>query len=156
MVAVPPSMFIHFLAHQVIPSSPLMDFPLSNISRTIGMGPTLLIFLMISFSIISVIFVLIQDVLRGKKLIKGLRYGTVLGLIWFIGLVETSPVFGTPLISEVLMAAADVVPILMMNFVLAVRRKRKQQISDETSSIVWRFCFRHQLDGVLPLCTVCI
>ncbi len=120
LVAVIIGVSLDGVAHQVIPSTTsLMTLPLSRVTQLLGMVPTIFIYFLITFGSMAMIFVLIQDSLQGSKWTKGLRYGISMSLLWFFGIIETSPILGAPLGNEAVTSLADVVPIFFMCLLLA-------------------------------------
>ncbi|MFN7251550.1 MAG: hypothetical protein ACK4M9_12255 [Anaerobacillus sp.] len=76
--------------------------------------PALLVWEVLAFSIFSLVFLLIQDSLPGKKLKKGFLYGLSIGGLYFVGMFETILLFNNTVITEFLMGLPD-----LLSFVLA-------------------------------------
>ncbi len=71
----------------------------------------------ITFGALAGIFVLIQDTLPGTKLHKGLLYGFLFGVLWFIGMFEPGI---SPLWLSFFSGLADGLPILLLGILLGV------------------------------------
>ncbi len=61
----------------------------------------------------SYIFTVIEKNLPGSKIQKGLLYGSVLGAIWYVGLIGIPIHYFTPLDFEAISAFGDVIPMLI-------------------------------------------
>ena len=61
----------------------------------------------------SYIFTVIEKNLSGSKIQKGLLYGTVLGAIWYVGLIAIPIHYYTPLNFEAISAFGDVIPMFI-------------------------------------------
>ncbi|MCJ7433408.1 MAG: hypothetical protein MUO77_07980 [Anaerolineales bacterium] len=108
-----------FGLHQIIPVSASMAGPFSPLVEAIGFPAVVCGYFVVAFSLMLVTFVLIQEHLTGTRLSKGLRCGFAMTIIWYVGLLETNSLVGTPLVDEAVMAIADIIPVFLMSLLLA-------------------------------------
>ena len=118
------------IAGHMLEGTPLPDQPLSIISKTIGLGAAISIYLIIFFSSISITFLIIEKWLSGGKIKKGLTYGISWALIMYAGVCETNTIFGTSVIADIRMAFVDAIPLIILGILLgkffASERQGKQ------------------------------
>lgn len=91
---------------------------LSIIAKTIGTLGAVMLWMFIAFSSVAYVFYRYEDKLPGIKSAKGLRYGSVIGLLWGWGVVEVSSLSGTTLIQETIMGLCDGIPVVLMGLLL--------------------------------------
>jgi hypothetical protein len=105
----------------IAPSSDteVVYYPESPIADSWVFVPVALSIVLVSLTGISVNFVLLQNALPGGWLLKGMRFAIAFGGIWMLGVVETSPILGTPLGDEVKGAVVDILPLFAMSLLLA-------------------------------------
>jgi hypothetical protein len=97
---------IDILGH-IIEGTRLPQLPLSIISKTIGMRPTVIIYFIIWFSILSLICLYTEKWLSGSRLTKGVKYGISFGVMMYFAACETNIIYGTPVIDDIRIAAVD-------------------------------------------------
>ena len=82
---------------------------------TVGlMVPALLGFLLITFGLLEVVFVMLQSELPYGKWLKGFVFGMSFGGIWYLGVLESTLVLGTAFGRELVAGLSDAIPILVM------------------------------------------
>jgi len=112
---------LDIIAHQFGPDVfNVVGIPQSIIVKNGLFIPAVIIMFLITFGVLAVIFVLIQDNLQGTKIFKGFIYGLSFGCLWFIGMIEASLILGTPLKNELFTGMADGLPIILMGLLLGV------------------------------------
>ena len=93
--------------------------PLSIFSKTIGTRTVAIIFFIIFFSSMSVTFLIIEKWMHGSKIVKGLKFGISWGIIFFLGAIETYPVFGkTSIIADIRLGLVDLISIIVLGILL--------------------------------------
>ena len=93
------------------------------------------VYLLVVFSLIAIVFTVMQDGIPGTGLQKGLRYGLSVGGVWYLGIVETSVILGTDFVNESLMALADVGPLILMGLLLGVFTTTDEQQPEANSGM---------------------
>jgi hypothetical protein len=88
--------------------------------RTLGPEMVASIWALFAFAASAYVFYRYQTSIRGVGLWKGLRYGTAIGLIWLVGMLEGVALFGNPIHAEFLVGLSDAIPVLVMSVLLAV------------------------------------
>ena len=90
--------------------------------------------------IFSYIFMVIEKNLPGSKIQKGLLYGTVLGAIWYVGLIGVSIHYYAPLDFEAISAFGDVIPIFIFGLLcgLFLGTDNIQEVEIQQKNSKWR------------------
>ena len=110
---------IDIIAHMFAPGfSDILEF--TELVNTYSIQLVASVYLLVVFSLIAIVFTVMQDGIPGTGLQKGLRYGLSVGGVWYLGIVETSVVLGTDFVNESLMALADVGPLVLMGVLLGM------------------------------------
>ncbi len=116
--------------------------PLSIFSKTIGMDTVVIIFFIVFFSSMSVTFLIIEKWLNGSKIIKGLKFGISWGVIFFLGGIETNPVFGkSSIIADIRLCLVDLISVIVFGilsgkFLASDSQSSKSQIKDNVSTLL--------------------
>ncbi|MCX8131569.1 MAG: hypothetical protein N3I35_15930 [Clostridia bacterium] len=115
--------FINMVFHAVL--SPINTSNLSSIKLSIfvknGMLiPAVIVWELLAFSVLALVFILIQDNLPGKRWIKGLMYGLSFGGLYFIGMFEAVLLFNTSVQSELLMGLTDCATLVLSGTLLGI------------------------------------
>lgn len=110
--------FIDILGH-VIDGTSLPDLPLSVVSGTIGMRPTVILYFIIWFSILSLICLYTERWVSGSKLVKGVKYGISFGVMMYFAACETNTIYGTPVIDDIRVAAVDAIANIIFGVLAA-------------------------------------
>lgn len=93
--------------------------PLSIYSKAIGMNTVVIIFFIVFFSSMSTTFISIEKWLNGSKLVKGLKFGISWGVIFFLGGIETNPVFGKSfIVSDFRLCFVDLISVVVLGILL--------------------------------------
>jgi hypothetical protein len=113
----------HQLAFQVTASSVsgtsgTTVLPPSAIAQGGLAVPAVLAFLLIAFGMLAAVFFLLHANLPYSRWMNGLWYGLSFGGLWYMGVLESTLVLGTPLEHELVMGFADALPILIMGMLL--------------------------------------
>lgn len=112
--------FINIVGHVIDGTTlPTNIDPLSIFSKTIGIRTVVIIFFIIFFSSMSVTFLIIEKWMNASKIIKGLKLGISWGIIFFLGVIETYPVFGkTSIIADIRLGLVDLISIIVLGILL--------------------------------------
>jgi hypothetical protein len=120
---------------------PMNIDPLSIFSKTLGLRTVLIIYCTAFYITMSLTFLIVEKWLSGSKTIKGLKFGIAWGIIFFLGVIETYPVFGkTALIADVRTGIADfisvvVLGVLLGKFLASDGRSGKTEIKSSSSPL---------------------
>jgi hypothetical protein len=82
--------------------------------------PAIICWELLTFGILAMVFVFIQDKLPGKRQIKGLLYGLPFAGLYLIGMFESVLLFDSSMFNEFLMGLGDFIPILLMGILLGI------------------------------------
>jgi hypothetical protein len=110
-------MLAHQLAFQVTASSESV-LPPSTIAKSGLAIPAVVVYLLLTFGILAVVFFFLYVNLPYGRWTSGFWYGLSFGGLWYIGVLESTLVLGTPLEHELIMGLADALPILIMSVLL--------------------------------------
>ena len=66
------------------------------------------------------VYIIIQNNLSYKKNVKGLLYGLSFGVLYLIGMFESSLLSNTSPLNEFIMGLADFIPILLLGILLGI------------------------------------
>jgi len=100
--------------------------------------PAATIMLVILFTIIAIVFVLIQERLSGTKMMKGWRYGIAFGILTFMAIIEVNLIFDCLLINELRGSISDGVSILLMSLMLSRMTGTDNQIVRRNAKLSWK------------------
>jgi len=80
-----------------------------------------MIFFLTFFSSMSVTFLITEKWMNARKIIKGLIFGVSWGAVYFLGAIETYPVFGkTSLIADMRLASVDSLSIIVLGILFGI------------------------------------
>ena len=105
---------------QLLPLSPTFELPLSFISQAIGMVPTAASVITISYLVIALILLYVQEGVPGGTLTRSVACALSFSGFWFVGVLETVPALGKPLAPELLVGLADIVPVIILGALISV------------------------------------
>jgi hypothetical protein len=108
------TLLVRVLMLQLLPLSPTFELPLSSLSQTIGMIPTAAFMFALSCLAIGSVLVLVQQGVSGGTITRAATCALAFGAFWFLGVLETVPSLGKPLGPELIVGAADIVPIITL------------------------------------------
>jgi hypothetical protein len=74
----------------------------------------------LSFSSSAFVFLKTTNIIYGNGLKKGIRYGSAIGLLWLLGMMEGVTIFGNPLFNEFIIGLSDAIPIFFMSLLLGI------------------------------------
>jgi hypothetical protein len=100
--------------------------------------PAATIMLVILFTVIAVVFVLIQKRLPGTKTMKGWRHGIAFGILTFVSIIEVNLIFDCSLINELRGSISDGVSILLMALMLSRIMGTDNQITGQDVKFRWK------------------
>jgi hypothetical protein len=98
--------FMDILAH-ITDGTKLPSLPLSSVSHALGEKGAVIMYFIIWLSILGLVCVYTEKWLSGSKWIKGIKYGIAYGLMMFFAACETNTIFGSSVIADFRIAAAD-------------------------------------------------
>lgn len=97
--------------------------------------PALLAWEVLAFSIFALVFLIIQDRLPGKRLMKGFLYGLSIGGLYFIGMFEVTLMFNSYAFADFLMGLPDFASFVLSGVLLGIavgtdriQKNRRQSI----------------------------
>jgi len=100
--------------------------------------PAATIMLVILFTVIAVVFAIVQDKLPGTKTMKGWRYGIAFGILTFMAIIEVNLIFDCSLINELRGSISDGVSILLMALMLSRMTGTDNQITQQNVKFSWK------------------
>lgn len=109
-------MSLHVVTSKISPISKEGNF--SILAKTIGLPAAAMLWIIIAFASVAYVYNRYEDKLPGSKIIKGLRYGGAIGLLWFWGMIESISITGTTIIHETVIGICDSIPVLVMGLLL--------------------------------------
>jgi hypothetical protein len=106
---------VSFLMHAFVPTAvPLTEETLTFITKTLTFYGVAVLYFLFTYYIIATLFLKIQNKLPGKKVMRGLLFGSLVGGIWWIGMIESVFVLKTDFYLEVLTGFIDFAPIVIL------------------------------------------
>lgn len=90
----------------------------SSLTKSLGFVGAAVLYFLITFGILAYIFYMYEDKLSGTKVVKGLKYGVAIGILWWCGMLEGVTLWGTTPLHEFLMGAGDSIPIIVTGLLL--------------------------------------
>lgn len=107
--------------HSLIPVTvPITEDKLTFIANKLTFLGTVTLFFIVAYYLIGVVFLKYESKLNGGKLGRAIVFGSLVGGIWLVGMIEAVFVFGTDFYGEFLTGLFDFVPIVLLCFLLAV------------------------------------
>ncbi|MCD4793805.1 MAG: hypothetical protein K8R54_11255 [Bacteroidales bacterium] len=110
--------------HQFAPDPKKEGVPVSIFYKQGIFGPIIAVDLLVTFSLLAIIFNLIKDKISGTKYTIGLKFGAAFSILWMLGFLEGVLYYGTSLKHDILHGLADGISITLMFFVLGLLENR--------------------------------
>lgn len=134
---------VRVLLQLLIPEGGKMPFEPSIFNKA-GLVPVAFtIYAVITYGLLSIVFMLIQSDMHGKGLIKGLKFGLIFGTMWVIYLVEPFPhTNGASLAELISYPLADSMGIISLSLLLGKflakdnTRKKGQNVKGSKVQII--------------------
>ena len=122
LVIVLTALVARILLLQLLPlrSSSTFELPPSALSQAIGMIPTAAIVVTLAYAVIALILLIVQEGLGGNRLSRVIRCSVPFGLLWFMGVLESVPALGKPLLPEFLIGVTDIIPVLLIGVLISL------------------------------------
>lgn len=101
--------------HALIPTTvPLTEDVLTPVVIKLSFVGTVILYFLVTYSIITAVFLRYQGRLWGSKFMRALLFGSLVGGGWWIGMIESVFALGTDLLGEFLTGLLDFVPIVLL------------------------------------------
>lgn len=111
---------VDMLLHKIMPFTLATALAPSVIIERGWLLPVVGSALLITLGALAVVFVLLEENLPEKKLVKGLLYGISFGGLWLVGFIEVSLVWDAILVDEILNWLPDGISIILMSLLLGI------------------------------------
>jgi hypothetical protein len=98
-----------------VPENPDLSLPAS----ILGIEITAILWALLAFSCAATVFFRIRKEIPGEGIVKGLRYGLAIFLLWLFAMLEGVSLFGNPVINEMIVGLSDAIPVLVMCLLLS-------------------------------------
>jgi len=117
--------FMHIVTgpFSTMPSDP--DF--SFVADILGTEITASLWALLAFSCVSFVYLRNRDEITGKGMVKGVRYGMAIAMLWIMAMLEGVSLFGNPLINEFVVGASDAIPVFILSILLSMLKTTKKQ-----------------------------
>ncbi|KUG04040.1 hypothetical protein ASZ90_018566 [hydrocarbon metagenome] len=99
----------------------------SIVAKLLGMEITASLWALLSFSGAAYVYCRIRNAIPGEGVKKGLRYGSAIAMLWLFAMLEGVPLFGNPIINELVVGLSDAIPILLMGILLSLLKDEKEE-----------------------------
>ncbi len=106
MLIVLTALIARVLLLQLLPLSPTFELPSSSLSQAIGMIPTAALVITLSYLVIAVVLLYVQEGAPGDRLTRAVACALSYAVFWFVGVLETVPALGKPLAPELVVGLA--------------------------------------------------
>lgn len=106
----------------------------SILTKVIGVTQSAILWILIAFSSVAYVFYIYKNKLPGVNTLKGLRYGSTIGLLWLLGMIEGVSLVGNTLIHETVMGLCDAFPIMVMGLLLGKFTTERVAIKQKNNS----------------------
>ena len=93
-------------------------FEYNALVKTIGLPLSATLYLLVAFGVMAFLFNRNQILSPNRSFTAGARFGVALALLWIVGIMETSPIVGSPVLDEFMGSLADATPILGLGLLL--------------------------------------
>ncbi len=90
------------------------------LGRALGAEVVASFWALLAFSGSAYVFYRYHQTIPGEGFWKGLRYGSAIGILWLVGMLEGVALFGNPIHAEFLVGLSDAIPVLIMSILLGV------------------------------------
>jgi hypothetical protein len=112
---------VSFLLHAFVPTAvPLTEETLTFIVKLLTFYGAAIIYFIFTYYVIATVFLKIESKLPGKKVTRGLIFGSLVGGVWWIGMIESVFVLRTNFYLEVLTGFIDFAPIVILCVLLSI------------------------------------
>ncbi len=113
-------------AYSTMPENPNY----SKLAALFGIEITATLWAMLAFSGAAWVFYRIQNSIPGDGVVKGLRYGTAVAVLWLFAMLEGVVLFGNALINEFVVGLSDAIPAFLLGILLSLSIAQKGQNSE--------------------------
>jgi len=117
------SSFFNMILHGLLSPLNSSNISLGEPSIFVKKGmlvPAIICWELLTFGILSLVFVLIQSNIPGKRLTKGFLYGLSFGVLYIIGMFESVLLFNSRIYNEFLMGLADCISFVLAGILLGI------------------------------------
>ena len=94
------------------------EFVGSVLVQRFGLGPVAVAWAVLAFTGLALVFLAVEGLLTGSGTSKGVRYGIAVGLLVQVGMLEGVAMFGSHVVDEFVVGAADAIPIVLTSVLL--------------------------------------
>lgn len=112
----------------------------SRLAKLLGTEITVSLWALISFSTSAYVYCLIRNIIPGEGIVKGLRYGSAIALLWLFAMLEGVSLFGNPVINEFVVGLSDAIPVFLMGLLLSM-----QKIEEQGNTVVKPVTFERKM-----------
>ena len=112
------AIFFHALVGSFVVS--INELSYGVLGRTLGAEVVASAWALLAFAGSALVFARYHSMIPGTGLWKGIRYGSAVGIIWLVGMLEGVALFGNPLLNEFLIGLSDAIPVMVMSILLGV------------------------------------
>jgi len=113
-------------AYSTMPENPNY----SKFAELFGKEITAALWALLAFSGAASVFYRLQSSIPGVGLVKGLRYGTAISLLWLFAMLEGGALFGNAIINEFVVGLSDAIPVFLMSILLSLSIAKKGENSE--------------------------
>ncbi len=99
----------------------------SFVASILGTEITAFLWALLAFSGVAFVFLKIRNEIPGEGMMKGLRYGAAIALIWQFAMLEGVSLFGNPIINEFVVGLSDAIPVFVLSILLSKLRTKKAE-----------------------------
>lgn len=102
----------------------------SKLAAMFGIEITATLWAMLAFSGAAWVFYRIQNSIPRDGVVKGLRYGTAVAILWLFAMLEGVVLFGNAVINEFVVGLSDAIPAFLMGILLSSAIAQQRQNSE--------------------------
>lgn len=109
---------LHILTsrYSTMPDNPSLSFAAAGI----GVEATAALWALLAFSVAAFVYWHVRDTIPGEGVRKGLRYGAIVALLWFLAMLEGVSLFGNPLSKEIVVGLSDAIPVFLLGVLISL------------------------------------
>jgi hypothetical protein len=107
---------LHAVVGSFVVTASELEF--STLEQRFGPEIVASVWALFAFSVVAVVFYWFQVGTPGVGWMNGLRFGSAVGLMWLVGMLEGVSLFGNPILNEFLIGLSDAIPVLVMCLLL--------------------------------------
>ncbi len=100
----------------------------SKFAQLFGAEITAALWALLAFSGAAFVFYRIQSDIPGAGIVKGLRYGASISLLWLFAMLEGVGLFGNAIRNEFVVGLSDAIPAFILGLLLSLTIDRKKEI----------------------------